>query len=73
MPHSHSDPDLSGERCKTVNGENFVLADNGLDNKIVIFGTENSLRHLAEADTFFMDEAFSVCPSLFYQLFTSTS
>ena len=69
MPHSRSDPDLSREWCKTVKEENFVLANDGLDDKIVIFGTENSLRHLVEADTFFMD-TFSVCPSLFYQLFT---
>ena len=51
-------------------GENFVLANDGLDDKIVIFGAVNSLRHLAEAETFFMDGTFSVCPSLFYQLFT---
>ena len=70
MPHSRSDPDLCGEWCNTVNGENFFLANDGLDDKIVIFGTENSLQHLAEADTFFMDETFSVCPSPFYQLFT---
>ena len=37
---------------------------------IVIFGTENALQHLSEADTFFVDGTFSVCPSIFYQIFT---
>ena len=64
MPHSRSDPDLSGECCNNVNEEIFVLANDGLDDKIVIFGA--CLQHLAEADTFFMDETFSVCPSPFY-------
>lgn len=29
MPHSHSNLDLSGEWCKTVNEDNFVLANDG--------------------------------------------
>ena len=33
----------------------FVIANDGDDDKIVIFGTENSLQHLAEVDTFFVD------------------
>ena len=63
MPRTRADFDLSGEWCKTVSGENFILANDGDDDKIVIFGTENALQHLSEADTFqFFDGTFSVCP-----------
>ena len=39
-----------------LGGENFV--SDGDDDKIVIFGTENVLQHLSEADTFFVDGTF---------------
>ena len=61
MPSTHADLDLSGEWCKTVSGETFVLANDGDDDKIVIFGIENALQHLSEAETFFVDGTFSIC------------
>ncbi len=70
MPSTRADLDLSGEWCTTLDGEKFVLANDGLDDKIVIFATESSLRLLAEATTYFVDGTFSVCPSIFYQVFT---
>lgn len=60
---------LTSMWCKTTSGENFVLASDE-DDKIVSFGTENEPQHLFEADTFDMDGTFSVCPSIFYQVFT---
>ena len=69
MPKTHSELNLSGEWAATVNGENFVLVDDGEDDKIVVFGTQSSLCHLAEVSTFFMDGTFSVCPSIFHQVF----
>ena len=69
MPRTRADLDLSGEWCKTASGENFILANDGDSDKIVIFGTENALQHLSEADTF-VDGTFSICPSIFYQVFT---
>ena len=65
MPRTRADLDLSGEWCKTASGENFILANDGDSDKIVIFGTENALQHLSEADTFFVDGTFSICPSIF--------
>ena len=53
---TRADLDLSGEWCKTASGEKFV--NDGDDDKIVIFGTENALQHLSEADTFFVDGTF---------------
>ena len=69
MPHTRADLDLSGEWCKTASGENLVLVNDGDSDKIVIFGTENALQHLSEADTFFVDGTFSICPSIFYHVF----
>ena len=70
MPKSHSELSLSGEWAATLNGENFLFVDDGEHDKIVIFGTQLFLCHLAEASTFFVDGTFSVCPLIFYQVFT---
>ena len=43
-----------------VAGENFVLVNDGHDEKTVLFGNETNLRHLAIANTFFMDGTSSV-------------
>ena len=76
MPTSCSDLDPSGEWCKTVGGEEFMLANDGSDDKIVLFGTVETVENphrLAEAVSLFVDGAFSVCPLIFYQVFISTS
>ena len=38
MPQSRSELDLSGQWCQTTSGESFVTANDGDDDKIVIFG-----------------------------------
>ena len=50
----------------------FLLYDNGQDanNRVIAFATEDNLRLLAEADTFFMDGTFDTAPPLFKQMFT---
>ena len=70
MPKTRSELNLSGEWAATLNGENFIFVDDGEDDKIVIFGIQSFLCHLAEASTFFVDGTFSVFPSVFYQVFT---
>ena len=70
MPNSCSDLDLSGEWCKTLGGEEFVLANDGSDDKIVLFRTVENLRRLTEAESLFVDGTFSICPSIFYQVFS---
>ena len=37
---------------------------------IIIFATVGNLHHLGRAETWYGDGTFSVCPSLFYQLYT---
>ena len=47
MPRTRTEPDLSEEWCRTDSGKNFIIANDGDDDKIVIFGTENALQHLS--------------------------
>ena len=70
MPQSRSDINLEGEWATTLDGNEFIIANDGPDDKIVIFGTSASLRLLLDSSSFFVDGTFSVCPSLFYQLVT---
>ena len=73
MPTSCSDLDLSGEWSKTVGREEFVLANDGSDDKIVLFGTVQTvenLHRLAEAESLFVDGTFSICLLIFYQVFS---
>jgi hypothetical protein len=48
------------------------LYDNGQDakNRVIAFATEDNLRLLAEAHTFFMDGTFDTAPPLFKQICT---
>ena len=69
LPIHRRDVSLSGRYTKTCSGEDFLLVDDGDDDKIMIFATEENLRLMAEADAFFIDGTFSTCPSLFYQVF----
>ena len=59
-----------------VNGdqkEDFSIYDNGAyDANLMLFffATNEGLRHLAEAETWFMDGNFSMAPDIFCQLYT---
>ena len=70
MPRSRAELNLIGDWAKTLDGQDFVLANDGQDDKIVLFGTESSLKLLSEANTYNVDGTFRVTPSIFYQLFT---
>ena len=41
-----------------------------VDMFITVFATVGNLYHLGRAETWYGDATFSVCPSLFYQLYT---
>ena len=47
-----------------------MLANDGSDDKIVLFETVENLRRLTEAESLFVDGTFSICPSIFYQVFS---
>ena len=72
MPKSHFELNLSGDWAKPLDGQNFVLANDGQDDKIVLFGTESSLKLLSEASTYYVDGTFRVTPSIFISFSQST-
>ncbi len=56
---------------KSLRGEDFVLVDEGKGvYRMLMFGTASNLEMMRKADDWFLDGTFSVCPSLFYQLYT---
>ncbi|KAG7174249.1 putative Inosine-5'-monophosphate dehydrogenase 1b-like 8 [Homarus americanus] len=49
----------------------FLIHDSGIEarNRIIMFATEEGLRHLAESDTWYVDGTFTSAPSLFEHLY----
>ncbi len=68
LPTLRRDVSLSTRFSNTRSGEDFLLVDDGDDDKIMIFATEENLRLLSDAEAFYIDGTFSTCPSLFYQV-----
>ena len=54
------------------NGEQFLLFDSGHgdDNQILIFGTNQTVKRFANSGEWYCDRTFSVCPQIFFQLYT---
>lgn len=70
VPHNRQDIVLEGEWAETVDGRNFLLADDGIDNRIIIFGTMQNLRYMCQADTIYMDGTFKLSPEMFLQIYS---
>ena len=53
------------------NDEPFLVYDNGPEAvvRVVMFGTETALRHLAQADVWYMDGNFALAPKFLSQLY----
>ena len=74
-PASLRELTLDGEWTTTVDGDSFLVYDNGADSsdRILVFGTHLGpmlgLRRLASSDSWFMDGTFDVAPLLFTQLY----
>ena len=68
LPTHRRDVSLSPRFTKTQSGEDFLLVNDGNDDKILIFATEENLRLMSDAEAFYIDGTFSTCPSLFYQV-----
>ena len=62
---------LDGEWTTTVDGDPFLIYDNGVgsSDRILVFGTDLGLRHLASSDSWYMHGTFGVTPLLFIQLY----
>ncbi|XP_067679730.1 uncharacterized protein [Haliotis asinina] len=69
LPRRRDDIDLPDHFAKTATNADFLLHATD-HNKIMIFATDENLRHLAAVDVYYCDGTFSMCPSLFYQMYT---
>ena len=67
LPKSREEIHIEGRWQLTLSREQFLIREDG---EMLIFATEENLRHLAEAETIYVDGTFEVCPRLFYQVFT---
>ncbi|XP_018495047.1 uncharacterized protein LOC108864260 [Galendromus occidentalis] len=70
LPQSRTDIVVEGLYGKTLSDEDFLLFDDGLEDKILAFGTDEMFSILCESPTVFMDGTFKVVPHLFLQLYT---
>ena len=71
MPSTRGDIDLDGQWKIPVQGDRFLLGEDGdgADKKIA-FASNSALHALANADTYLMDGTFATKPRLFYQIVT---
>ncbi|XP_053214390.1 uncharacterized protein LOC128397669 [Panonychus citri] len=58
------------ENFKQSAGKDFLLAEDGDEDKILIFGTRDFFRILCASKNVYMDGTFKCVPSIFYQLYT---
>lgn len=70
MPRSRANVHFEGEWAQTIDSRRFLLVEDGDDDKVVIFATDDNLKLLTEAECLFVDGTFHTCPEVFYQIFT---
>jgi hypothetical protein len=67
LPTTQQNIILEGQWIPTTTGEEFLLFDDGDDNRIITFATSQNLIDLANAETLYCDRT---CPSQFHQIYT---
>ena len=71
MPSTRGDIDLGGQWTTTVQGDRFLLGEDGDGvNKIIVFTSDSALHVLTNANTCHMGGMFAIAPRLFYQIVT---
>ena len=66
MPSTRGDIDLDGQWTTTVQGDRFLLGEDGDGaDKIIAFASNSALHALANADTHHMDGTFATAPFCF--------
>lgn len=68
LPTSRRDVEFPDRFTKTLSGSKFLFVNDGDDDKIVIFTTDENLRLMSEAQEFYMDVTFSTWPAVFAQV-----
>lgn len=70
LPRAQADVQLDGPWTETTTGEQFLLVDDGVQERILVFATHTGLQHLCRMDTLYGDGTFYICPSIFSQVYT---
>ena len=70
LPATRSDIILEGQWTLTAANQRFLIADDGNDERILIFSTQQNLTHFTAADIIYGDGTFYTCPDVFTQLYT---
>ena len=70
LPATRSDIILEGQWTLTTANQRFLIADDGNDERILIFSTQQNLTHFTAADIIYGDGTFYTCPDVFTQLYT---
>ncbi|XP_041372105.1 uncharacterized protein LOC121385473 [Gigantopelta aegis] len=69
-PQTRQDVNLEGIWTETTDGRSFMCVDDGEEEKILVFATDEMLDKMQEAETLFMDGTFYLCLSLWCQLYS---
>ena len=70
IPHSRVEVLLEGEWRRTIDGRDFILANDGEDDRLITFGTVHNLRLLCQSDTIYMDGTFKTTLEMFSQVYS---
>ena len=70
LPKTREEIEIDDEFTYSLNGDRLLRRIEGAGDKIMLFATDDNLRHLSTLDTIYVDGTFQVCPSLFTQLFS---
>lgn len=61
---------LEGSWAESARGQPFLLADDGTEQKILVFSTDQNLEILSASEHVFLDGTFKVAPPFFKQMYT---
>ena len=70
LPQTRAYISLQGEWASMQDSREFILANDGNEDKMIIFGAIRNVRLLCEAETIFMDATFKVAPEMFSQVYS---
>jgi hypothetical protein len=70
-PQSITELNIPNSLCVTLNEEPFLVKDHMVgQERILIFTTEDNIKHLSQAIYWIMDGTFKTVPKIFYQLYS---
>ena len=70
--HREDIPDLPQAYRTTTNGDPFLVYDSGVGDEVRIFtfASQDASQFLGDSEHWYADGTFSVCPGVFFQLYT---